>query len=393
MLAGWEPSAFTLLAEDLGSCFGQKQSLSAGQKNTPTSPVWLDAIAADAPEMVSKQEKEHLLVAIADSLFSFDPAIKQCILEYHDRGKKSLLVNSEVQAIVREHTRYGLRIRLAYEGLEGFPIYATLGYSGGFGELAFGLPAEVIQSLVDQARRALEAKTIAPAVMPVVFAGGSAGLWLHETVGHLFEADVFPDTLAIGENIGPASLNIYDDATADDRQGSYVADDQGVEGQRTMLIEYGQIAGLLTDRYHAQVQKMPLSGNGRRASYDVPPLPRMTNLFMEPGLLGKDEIIQSVQNGLYVEQARAGKHNPITGEFQLMVTEGFTIKAGRLDHPVRELAISGKGLAALRNIQAIGNDLKKDRGMGLCEKAGQVVSVSVNTPTVLVGELNVRPVD
>ena len=395
-VAGWVPGAWQDASLNVARKFARQKASPLDSHNIDVRIDWLEHMPQDAPCMASVAEKKHLLSTIAEQVFSYAPEVAQCTIDYRDLSNKSLLLNSEGSAQARASSTFGLRLMVDVgaksDNKKKRAAYTTLGFRGRFGALAFGLSPYIIEQLVERAHRMKDAREIATGHMPVVFAGGSAGLWLHELVGHLLEADVLPDTLSIGDSLSGAGLTVYDDATLSEQMGTYASDDQGIKGQRTRLIEKGRIANVLTDRFYAAQLQQPFTGNGRRASFTDPPLPRMSNLSMAAGDQAPEDIIRSVRHGLYVQQARAGVHDKGSREFQLHVAEGYLIKEGRLDQPVCDVLISGNGLTALRQLVAIGNDVSLDQGMGQCKKAGQVVPVSVSTPTVRIDGLQVQQV-
>ncbi len=359
-----------------------------------------DTLPADAPHLTTQGEKEALLDLLLEAAFSYDSGLARCTIAYRDATRQTFLANTAGQAVVNARARIGLRIGVSFEADVRERAYGVRGYSGSLGAVVFGKavlgdapddPAHFVREVIDQARRMREAVPLEAGMMPVVFSGGWAGIWLHETLGHVLEADVVPERLSEGDQIGVAGLTVFDDPRLDGRQGSYNRDDEGVPAQTTMLIENGRVANLLTDRFYAHRMGVSQTGNGRRARYSDVPLPRMSNLCLAPGQMTPEEIIGRVDRGLFVKQAAAGVHHRVdqTGDsqFEVQVIEGYLIEKGELMQPVAGITVSGSCMQALQNLSAIGNDVQPDHGGGICEKAGQIIPVSVNTPTVLIDKL------
>ena len=164
-------------------------------------------------------------------------------------------------------------------------------------------------------------------------------------------------------------------------------DDEGVAGQRTMCVVGGVLEGYLTDRKHARALGLPTSGNGRRQSFQKLPIPRMTNLIVQPGASAPGDILADTSTGLYVVSLGGGQVDTTSGQFVFSVTEGYLIEAGKLTTPVRGATLAGDSLSVLARVDAVGNDFALDPGLGACGKQGQHVPVGVGQPTLRVSEM------
>ncbi|MBQ9889408.1 MAG: TldD/PmbA family protein [Bacteroidales bacterium] len=229
--------------------------------------------------------------------------------------------------------------------------------------------------------------------MQVVMGAGASGILLHEAMGHAFEADfnrkgqsIFSDRM--GKRICPKGISIVDDATLRANRGSLNFDDEGVPGQRTMMVEDGILTSYLHDRISARFYGVTPTGNGRRESFRYEPLPRMRATYMEGGDSDPQDIIASVKKGIYVDDFTNGQVKIGEGDFTFYVNSGFLIENGRKTMPVKDINIIGNGPQALADIIAVGNDPVVDKGAWTCGK-GQSVPVSCGIPTVLVNGLTV----
>lgn len=237
--------------------------------------------------------------------------------------------------------------------------------------------------------------TEAPAgSMPVVLGAGWPAVLLHEAVGHGLEGDfnrkkssVFSGK--IGELVTSELCTIVDDATIKDRRGSLTIDDEGVAGQRTVLIENGVLKGYMFDKLNAKLMNSSSTGNGRRESYACLPMPRMTNTYMLGGTSTFDEIISSVDYGLYAPGFAGGQVDITSGKFVFSTSEAYLIEKGKITIPVKDATLIGSGIETMQNISMIGNDMALDIGVGVCGKAGQSVPVGVGQPTLKVNSLTV----
>lgn len=249
----------------------------------------------------------------------------------------------------------------------------------------------------DAVRLALTAlsATAAPAgTMPVILGAGWPAVLLHEAVGHGLEGDfnrkkssVFSGKM--GELVTSELCTIVDDATLNDRRGSLTIDDEGVAGQRTVLIENGVLKGYMFDKLNAKLMGTTSTGNGRRESYACLPMPRMTNTYMLNGNSTFDEIIDSINYGLYAPGFAGGQVDITSGKFVFSTSEAYLIEKGKITKPVKGATLIGSGIEAMQNISMVGNDMTLDIGVGVCGKSGQSVPVGVGQPTLKVDNLTV----
>lgn len=263
--------------------------------------------------------------------------------------------------------------------------------------LSFRSGAEMIddsllQRLTDSTVSGLDAKfeAVRPkgGKMPVVMGAGASGILLHEAMGHAFEADfnrkgqsIFAGK--IGRRVCSPGINIVDDATIRGNRGSLNYDDDGVPGQRTCMVRDGILESYLHDRISAAHFKVAPTGNGRRENFRYAPLPRMRATYMESGSSRPEDIIASVQKGIYVDEFSNGQVKIGEGDFTFYVKSGYLIERGRLTQPVKDINIIGNGPQALADIVAVGNDCIVDPGAWTCGKE-QSCPVSCGIPTVLV---------
>ncbi len=257
-----------------------------------------------------------------------------------------------------------------------------------------GRQDRLVTLAVDRALRALHAASPPAGEMQVVLAAGSSGILLHEAIGHGMEADFNRKNVSIyatrmGKAIAPSEVTIVDDGTLDHARGSLNVDDEGTEAERTVLVEKGILKSYLHDRISARHYGVAATGSGRRESFRHPILPRMRSTYMEPGPHSPDEIIRSVNRGLYCEVFGNGAVQIGAGDFSFYVRHGALIEGGRITRPVKDVNLIGNGPDVLEAIRMVGNDLEIDEGGWTCGKDGQGVPVSQGMPTVLVERLSV----
>lgn len=269
---------------------------------------------------------------------------------------------------------------------------------GGRHKLEILMCSKSWKPLVEEALRIalvnLKAVEAPAGIMDVVLGPGWPGILLHEAIGHGLESDfnrkktsAFSELM--GKNIAAKGVTILDDGTIPSKRGSISIDDEGTPGEKTILIENGQLIGYMHDRQNARLMGLESTGNGRRESYAYPPLPRMTNTYMLPGSDDPETILSNLKDGLYAVGFGGGQVDITNGKFVFSCNEAYQVKNGKILHPVKGATIIGDGATALKNIRAVGNDLKLDPGIGNCGKAGQWVPVGVGQPTLMIGGLTI----
>jgi TldD protein len=368
---------------------GQVQAWSARQSPRLYQPI--DPIAT-----LSDDEKVALLRQVDATTRALDPRVKQVMASLVAVHEVMLVVSSDgvLAADVRPLVRMNVSVIVEEKGRR------EQGYSGGGGR--FGL-AEFLEpdraagfgrEAVRQALVALEARPAPAGEMVVVLGPGWPGVLLHEAIGHGLEGDfnrkgtsAFSNRL--GEQVASALCTVVDDGTLTGRRGSLNVDDEGTPTRRTVLIESGRLAGYLQDKLNARLMGVAPTGNGRRQSFAHLPLPRMTNTYMLPGPHAPEEIIASVEKGIYAKNFGGGQVDITNGKFVFSASEAYLIDKGRIGAPIRDATLIGDGPSVLGKVSMVGKDLQLDEGVGTCGKEGQSVPVGVGQPTLRVDGLTV----
>jgi TldD protein len=278
---------------------------------------------------------------------------------------------------------------------------ASFGGGGRTGYACFfdaGNAAAIADEALRQALINLEARSAPAGEMVVVLAHGWPGILLHEAIGHGLEGDFNRKGTSafagrIGERVATAACTVVDDATLAHRRGSLSIDDEGVIGQYTTLIENGILRGYLQDKHNAKLMGVASTGNGRRQSYSHRPMPRMTNTYMLPGESEPEDIIKSVDRGLYAVSFGGGQVDITNGKFVFSASEAYLIEGGKITAPVKGATLVGDGPDVLTRVSMVGNDLALDNGIGTCGKNGQSVPVGVGQPTLRIDGITVGGTD
>ncbi len=273
----------------------------------------------------------------------------------------------------------------------------SYGAGGRFGFQAFFDP-EIWRDQVDEALRQalvnLESVPAPAGEMDVVLGPGWPGILLHEAIGHGLEGDFNRKKTSafaglMGERVAAPGVTVVDDGTLADRRGSLSVDDEGTPTSYTTLIEDGILVGYMQDRQNARLMGAKPTGNGRRQSFAHEPMPRMTNTYMLAGTHEPDEILRSVDKGLYAVNFGGGQVDITSGKFVFSCTEAYLIEGGKVGAPVKGATLIGNGPDVLTRVSMIGNDMMLDPGIGTCGKDGQGVPVGVGQPTIRVDGLTV----
>ena len=252
----------------------------------------------------------------------------------------------------------------------------------------------IADEAIHMARINMQAVAAPAGQMPVVLGCGWPGVLLHEAVGHGLEGDFNRKGAStfsgrIGEQVAAKGCTVVDDGTLANRRGSLSVDDEGTPTQHNVLIEDGILKGYMQDKQNAKLMGVAPTGNGRRESYAHLPMPRMTNTYMLGGEHSPEDIIASIENGIYAPNFGGGQVDITSGKFVFSTSEAYLIKNGKISTPIKGATLIGNGPEAMQKISMIGNDLALDKGVGVCGKDGQSVPVGVGQPTLKVDELTV----
>ncbi|WP_036768423.1 metalloprotease TldD [Photorhabdus australis] len=356
--------------------------------------------AIDPLQSFSREEKIALLQRVDQVARAEDPRVQEVNASLTGIYERVLVAATDgtLAADIRPMVRLSVSVLVEDNGKREH------GTSGGGGRYGYEYFLEMMggQDRAEQfAREAVRMALVnlsavaAPAgTMPVVLGAGWPGVLLHEAVGHGLEGDfnrrgtsVFSGQ--IGKKVASELCTVVDDGTIKGRRGSLAIDDEGVPGQYNVLIENGILKGYMQDKMNARLMGVAPTGNGRRESYAHLPMPRMTNTYLLAGNSTPEEIIGSVENGLYAPNFGGGQVDITSGKFVFSTSEAYLIENGKITKPVKGATLIGSGIEAMQQISMVGNDLDLDKGVGVCGKEGQSVPVGVGQPTLKLDNLTV----
>jgi TldD protein len=342
------------------------------------------------------EQKISLLRALDAEARRIDPRVKQVIVSLAGTHEVILVAGSDgtLAADVRPLVRMNVSV-IAEQGKR-----REQGTAGGGGRVDYSYFQQEQRGLgyaseaVRQALLNLEAVSAPAGPMPVVLGPGWPGVLLHEAVGHGLEGDFNRKGSSafsgrIGEQVASPLCTVVDDGTLPNRRGSLNVDDEGTPTRQTVLIENGILKGYMQDKLNASLMGQASTGNGRRESYAHLPMPRMTNTYMMAGEHDPQEIIASVDKGLYAVNFGGGQVDITSGKFVFSACEAYLIEKGKVTCPVKGATLIGNGPDVLTRVSMVGNDLELDRGVGVCGKEGQSVPVGVGQPTLKIDSITV----
>jgi TldD protein len=346
-----------------------------------------------APDKVGISDKVALVLKANTAARSLDNRIRQAMIMYRENRQQILIANTD-GVIVEDERRYLTAVAhvVAAEGDVVQTGYEPVGGLAGM-ELFDTYPLEsAAETAVRRAVMMLSARKAPAGRMPVVLSSEAGGTMIHEAVGHGLEADLAQSGLSvysnrIGDRIASRLITVVDDATLEGKRGSFRIDDEGIDAERTILVDQGILKTFMYDRLTAMKDGVTSTGNGRRESYKHRPIPRMTNTMITPGESDPSEILRSTQRGLFVKKMGGGQVNTVNGDFVFEVSEGYLIENGAIAEPVRGATLTGNGPKVLLSIDLVGSDL--GFSIGTCGKDGQGSPVSDAQPTIRIPDITV----
>ena len=352
--------------------------------------------ADDPMQAMGAAEKVDILRQVDAYARSRDPRVSQVIVSLAATHETILVASTDgtLAADVRPLVRLNVSVIAEQGGRR------EQGSDGGGGRFSYQalLKNDSWRGMADEAVRQalvnLEAEAAPAGTMTVVLGPGWPGVLLHEAVGHGLEGDFNRKGTSaysgqLGQKVAAECVTVVDDGTIEQRRGSLTVDDEGTATQQNVLIENGVLQTYMQDKLNARLMNKIPTGNGRRESFAHLPMPRMTNTFMLPGEYPADEIIASVDRGLYAVNFAGGQVDITSGRFVFSTSEAYLIENGRVTRPVKGATLIGNGPDVMNRVAMVGNDLKLDAGIGVCGKDGQSIPVGVGQPTLRIDGLTV----
>ncbi|KUE78817.1 peptidase C69 [Aeromonas schubertii] len=301
------------------------------------------------------------------------------------------LFNSEgLEVSDRRHYNRLMARAIAMKDGEQSVGYEAPGALMGWEHSALIDPLELAQTAARQALIKLGAAPCPSGTLPVIMDNGFGGVIFHEACGHLLEttsvakkASVFHDKM--GELIANPAVSAIDEGLSPNAWGSINIDDEGMATQNTQLIRDGVLTGFLVDRMGALKTGYARTGSGRRESYKFAPTSRMRNTYIQAGPHSLEDMLATVDYGIYARKMGGGSVQPGTGEFNFNVQEAYLIEKGKVTRPLKSATLIGTGPQVLKEISMVGNNLALAAGM--CGSVSGSVPTTVGQPALKVDNI------
>jgi len=349
----------------------------------------IDSYSEEHPNL----EKIRDIFEIFNSVGYKKDEIKQVSLTYSDKEKEIEIINEEGKHIKEKRTYTVLFIEMTAK--KGDIIQTSrkpFGVLGGF-EFFKDMDFYVIaEDMREKLIELIDSPTLKAQSMTVVLSSTAGGTMIHEAVGHGLEADLVYESMSVykdklNQRVASEKITVVDDATRPKMRGSFAFDDEGVDSQNTLLIENGVLKSYMFDKMYGKLAGFQSTGNSRRESYRFAPIVRMSNTYILPGNDNPEDIVASVDYGLFVKHMGGGQVNPITGDFVFEVNEGYIIDKGKISNMVRGATLVGNGPKVLEEIDMVGSDFGVE--VGTCGKGSQGVPVTDGEPTIRIPNIMV----
>ncbi len=325
------------------------------------------------------KEYDERIVQVHGNLISIDHSI--------------LVANSEELYTTDRHVRTRLAVSaVASNGTENQSGFFGPGRAMGLEMFETVNPAETGIRAARQAIVNLGAVPCPAGVMPVAIDNGFGGVIFHEACGHSLEATSVAIGASqmcgkMGQKIANEKVTAIDDGTIPNAWGSINIDDEGHPSQKNVLIENGILKSYMVDRLGSRRMGVPSTGSGRRQGYMYEPTSRMTNTYIANGPDKNEDIIASIEYGLYAASMGGGSVNPVNGAFNFAVNEGYIVRNGKICEPVRGASLIGTGSQIIQDIDMVGQNL--ELGQGMCGSSSGSVPTNVGQPLIRVSKITV----
>lgn len=344
------------------------------------------------PGTVPHSEKIRVIRETDAAARSAGYTVRQLNVDYFDTDQRILVVNSE--GLYTEDRRVTSRIRLQATVEDGAKShYDWMDFPRPYGFEAFKEKNDYIsfaQGFIRDLADSLHAVSVPSCVVPVVLEAGSCGVIWHEACGHPLEATAVASNSSdfagkLGQKVASSKVTVIDDGSIPGLYGSAGIDDEGHPTQKNVLIENGVLKGYLCDRLGGRKLNMPSTGSGRRQGYMYPPSARMSNTYLAPGTDDEEEMIRSIDEGLFVRRLGGGDSGR---EFSVAVSEGYWIKNGKISHRVKGLTLNARGIDLIKLVDRVGRRIETEGG-GFCGSVSGLVTTTSFQPRIRISSMKV----
>jgi len=336
-------------------------------------------------------KKKEYLINIDKIARKYDNKITQVEAKFYEYDQDVIIASSKgtISKDKRILTRLIINIIASKEGIQT-QSSKTFGIGSGYELLdSVDIEKEVIE-LSKSAIDKLTAISSPSGEMPVVIAPGFGAVIFHEACGHAMEATSVANNVSIlsgclNKKVASDKVSIVDDGTILNEWGSTSIDDEGNSTRKNILIENGILKGYLIDELNNRKMNMEITGSGRRESYKYAPTSRMNNTYLLNGNDKIEDMIKSIDYGIYATNMGGGSVDPVTGDFNFAVNEAYLIEDGKVTKMVKGGSLIGNTKDILMNVEMVSDDLKLDTGY--CGSKSGSVPVTIGQPTIKVSKI------
>ena len=378
---GWGIATFNNL-DDLFSMVDRAYECArVGQAERPVElveiPVSQETITVSLEDdfrQIPLEKKKALAESYNDIILSFNSHIIDTQTGYGDSFTRLVLATSDGTFIEEERPNVMIAgVAIARQDDNVQTSIETL--SGPFGfEHAQGREG-VMRITAQRAVDLLSAKPVMGGQYPVVIDPMLAGVFVHEAFGHLSESDFVyenpkaQEMMVLGRRFGQDILNVFDDGSVPNQRGTHRYDDEGTPTRHNDLIRDGLLVGRLHSRETAARMGEQPTGNARAINYRHPPIVRMTNTAIAPGMTSFEEMISDIQLGIYACDAYGGQ--TALENFSFSSGYAYMIRNGQIAEMVKDVILAGNLFTTLASIDRIGSDFRWINTAGGCGKGSQ----------------------
>ncbi|MBQ2639570.1 MAG: TldD/PmbA family protein [Bacilli bacterium] len=335
--------------------------------------------------------KTSYLKKIDKEVRSYSDLINQVRIGFYEADKKYTVTNSNgVYKTSREVvTRifaapYAKKGEISENTFEAFGEGRGYEFLDNFDYKKFS--KNVAKVVVDK----LSAKKFEGGTVPVIIGNGFGAVIFHEACGHSLEATSVADNLSVmsnklGEKVASNKVTLIDDGTIKEAWGSSIVDSEGNKTEKNILIENGILKSYLVDDFNSKKMNHKITGSGRRQNYHYAPTSRMNNTYLDKGTDKIEDMIKSIDYGVYCKSMSGGSVDPKTDDFNFSVEESYLIENGKITDMLKGLTLIGKGQDILKQVEMVSDDL--ELASSYCGSMSGTVNVTVGQPTIKVSKI------
>lgn len=311
-------------------------------------------------------------------------------VDYSEILRDRVVVNSAGTSVREVEELCGLRMQAALPG--NVTASRSMARRGGLENLRHR--EDLIREMTEDLSMRTNSSGPTPGDVPAVLGPELTGMLVHEAFGHLAESDILGQCPALaalvspGRRVGSECLTITDDPTHFTLPGSCSWDDEGTRGTRTSLVRGGVVNSRLHTLSTASDAGVPPAGNARAWGTGSTPMARMRCTLLEPGEGDRDNLLTSMENGVYLKGCLGGATD--MERFSLIAESGWTVRRGKIDRPMGPVVITGNVFDVLKAIERVGVDIQLFGNMGGCGRAGEsAIPVSYGGPHIFVASIRI----